>query len=198
MLFTVYQGEDYRGLGIGVVYSAAYFYLKVLLFTDMYAYRNSKPMASRQMNYLQDYLSQAKRSCCRLGVFLAFNREQFDEGVAKHQDKKPSGTKWANLGMGDVHAIYQRQAFKTHTEMIEAAMATDVAESGRQGAKLNLPRGACMPETCMPLSKYPREGYGITADEVRSVFSIVSERSRWARHVRPGFLPPRTLWLARC
>lgn len=127
------------------------------------------------MNYLQDYLESSQTLLFNeLGVFLAFNREQFDEGVAKHQDKKPSGTKWANLGMGMYMPSINVEAFKTrHTEMIEAAMATDVAENGRQGVIVcELNNYECLYAGDMHPALEILEDYGITADEVRSVFRL--------------------------
>lgn len=87
------------------------------------------------MKYLQDYIQDKQTALFdELGVFFAFSKEQFEEGVEKHGDKKPEGTKWASMGMGMyLPSVNVDEFIKRHKKIAAEGIKQDLAENGRSG-----------------------------------------------------------------
>ncbi|MBB0995730.1 hypothetical protein G6024_01155 [Dietzia maris] len=125
------------------------------------------------MKYLQDYIQDEQSKLLEdLGAFFAFNREQFEEGAAKVQAKKPEGTKWASVGMGMFMPSVNVEEFKRrHSELVAAGMRQDLEKNGRRGVILReLNNYECFYSGDMTPAIEALEDYGITADEVRAVY----------------------------
>lgn len=126
------------------------------------------------MKYLQDYLKDEQAELfADLGVFVAFSREQFEQGARENASKKPEGTKWAALGMGMYLPTVHVDEFKRrHTEIVNGAMARDIAENGRKGViKRELGNYECFYTWDIEPACEALADYGITTDEVRGVFN---------------------------
>lgn len=85
------------------------------------------------MKYLQDYIQEEQTKLFdELGVFFAFNNEQFEEGVEKHKDKKPADTKWASCGAGMyMPSVNVSEFIKRHEAIAKAGYEQDLKENGR-------------------------------------------------------------------
>lgn len=87
------------------------------------------------MKYLSDYIKEEQTSLFdELGVFFAFSNEQFDEGAAKHAEKRPEGTKWAHLGAGMyMPSVNVDEFVKRHEQTVKSGIERDLKENGREG-----------------------------------------------------------------
>lgn len=85
------------------------------------------------MKYLSDYIQEEQTKLFdELGVFFAFSKEQFEEGVAKCGHLKPEGTKWADMGAGMFLPTVNVEEFnKRHIAVCQAGVEKDLAENGR-------------------------------------------------------------------
>lgn len=125
------------------------------------------------MKYLQDYTQEAQSELFReLGVFFAFNRDQFDNGVAENRSKKPEGTNWANLGAGMFMPSSNVSEFeRRHSEVVKEGIKRDLSENGHEAVILReLYNYECFYSGEIQPAVEALEGYGVSADEVLSVY----------------------------
>lgn len=126
--------------------------------------------------YLSDYIMNNQTKLFdRLGVFFAFDSEQFNEGAAKHADKRPEGTGWASLGQGMYMPSVNVDEFdKAHAEIVATGIAQDLEENGREGVLErelgNYEIGYAWDDVHDANFREGIKGYGFSEDEIMAAY----------------------------
>lgn len=129
------------------------------------------------MKYLQDYVEEEQTKLFNeLGVFFAFNDEQFKEGAEKNKDKKPEDTKWASCGMGMFMPSVNVAEFLGRSEEIaKSGIEQDLKDNGREGVLErelgNYEIGLSYDGYNDPNFRDGIAGYDFTEEEIKAAFN---------------------------
>jgi hypothetical protein len=124
------------------------------------------------MKYLTDYIQEAQTKLFNeMGVFFAFNQDQFNES-------KVEGVQYSFFPAGMVCPREKALDLIKNLEMIhEQGIAQDIAENGKEAI---IERELCNHEAFYTMHMFDTtkalEGYGITYDEVQTVFNAVKHK----------------------
>lgn len=129
------------------------------------------------MKYLSDYIQEEQTKFFEeIGLFFAFNDEQWKEGVAKYGHLKPEGTKWCSIGSGGYLPSVNLKKFEQGMDALhKRGVAQDLKENGREGVLSrelgNYEIGLCFDGYMDQNFRSGIDGYGFTEEEIKTAYN---------------------------